>query len=170
MEGNSIDDLMRNISQEVDQSIPRTCSPQSDKKETKRPKKCPFDYVKVMNISKTTGWLGSDRLFMGYVWTGTMKMIFAVIALTFALQTMGNSLIILGIVWLMDLMLIYTGRLPPKKCYEDIALTKPGWRYLKDETSRSQKLKEEKGKKQTHDATFTIVAIIMLLGGAYAAS
>ena len=28
-----------------------------------------------------------------------------------------------------DLILIYSGRLPPLNCYENIKLTKPGWRY-----------------------------------------
>ena len=170
MEGNSLDDFMRNVSTEVDQKVTGACSPYSKKKENRRPKKCPYDYIKAMNISKTSGWFGTDRLYLGYKWTGYLKMMFAFVALAFAMHTLGNSLIILGILWLMDLVLIYTGKLPPKGCFEDVELKRPGWRYLKDEASRSKKIKEEKDNKNKQDTTFTVFGILLMLGGAYAAS
>ena len=85
MEGNSLDDFMRNVSTEVDQKVTGACSPYSKKKEDRRPKKCPYDYIKAMNISKTSGWFGTDRLYLGYKWTGYLKMMFAFVALAFAI-------------------------------------------------------------------------------------
>ena len=117
----TINNFISKVGMEVDQKV--------KKGRSKRPKKCPYDYTRILNISKTLGWAGADRLYMGYTWTGIIKLILGLICIMFAPITLGNSIILMGILWMGDLILIYSGRLPPINCYENIKLTKPGWRY-----------------------------------------
>ena len=48
----------------------------------------------------------------------------------FAPLTMGNSLFIPFLWWLLDLSLLYTGQLTPINCYSDSSWARPGWKYL----------------------------------------
>ena len=68
-----MNNFMSKIGVEIDQKV--------KKQRSKRPKRCPFDYTRILNISKTLGWIGADRLYMGYTWTGILKLIIGVICI-----------------------------------------------------------------------------------------
>ena len=152
----TMNNFISKISANVDQSV--------KKQRSKRPKRCPYDYTRILNISKTVGWIGADRLYMGYTWTGIIKLIIGLICILFAPITLGNSIILLGVIWMGDLIMIYSGRLPPINCYENIKLTKPGWRYFSKTPGSDEVLSTSSSIAASHSNFYAILFVIILLG------
>jgi hypothetical protein len=152
----TMNNFISKISANVDQSV--------KKQRSKRPKRCPYDYTRILNISKTMGWIGADRLYMGYTWTGIIKLILGLICMLFAPITLGNSIILLGVIWMGDLIMIYSGRLPPINCYDNIKLTRPGWRYFSKTPGSDDKLTTGASVAASQSTFYAILFIIILLG------
>jgi TM2 domain-containing membrane protein YozV len=155
----TMNNFISKISANVDQSV--------KKQRSKRPKRCPYDYTRILNISKTMGWIGADRLYMGYTWTGIIKLILGLICMLFAPITLGNSIILLGVIWMGDLIMIYSGRLPPINCYDNIKLTRPGWRYFSKTPGSDVKLTTGASVAASQSTFYAILFIIILLGMMY---
>ena len=155
----TMNNFISKMGTEIDQKV--------KKQRSKRPKRCPLDYTRILNISKTVGWLGADRLYMGYTYTGIIKLIIGLISILFAPLTLGNSILLLGLIWMGDLILIYSGRLPPKNCYENIKLTKPGWRYY-SKTGGKEEIKSTELSITASQSTFyALLFVIILIGMMY---
>ena len=153
----TMNNFISKISANVDQSV--------KKQRSKRPKRCPYDYTRILNISKTMGWIGADRLYMGYTWTGIIKLILGLICMLFAPITLGNSIILLGVIWMGDLIMIYSGRLPPINCYDNIKLTKPGWRYFSKKPGREEPAPSTTISVSASQSTFYAILFVILLIG-----
>jgi len=152
----TISNFMEKVVGEIDQKV--------KKRKGRRPKRCPYDYTRVLNVSKSLGWIGADRMYMGYIWTGLIKMVLGLICLMFAPITFGNSIIMLGVIWLGDLVLIYSGSLPPANCYKDNKFTKPGWRYYSKTGPVEDKVSyiSDNGGSGMFIAIFVLIALIGL--------
>jgi hypothetical protein len=85
----------------------------------------------------------------------------------FAPITLGNSIILLGVIWMGDLIMIYSGRLPPINCYDNIKLTRPGWRYFSKTPGSDVKLTTGASVAASQSTFYAILFIIILLGMMY---
>ena len=149
----TVNNLISNLDSTVDQRV--------KKQRSKRPKRCPHNYTRILNVSKTVGWLGADRLYMGYKWTGIIKLLIGLFCIMLAPFTLGNSLILLGLIWMGDLILIYSGRLPPINCYENVKLTRPGWRYYSKKSGGEEEIKDSEIAVNASQSTFYALLFII---------
>ena len=102
--------------------------------------RCPYKYKTALKISKTLGFFGTDRLYIGKSYSGTFKLILALFSLMMAPLTLGTSIILPCFIWMYDVFSIYTKSLVPNNCYKDKKLKAKGWRYYIDEIELHSKM------------------------------
>lgn len=144
--------------------------------------RCPYKYNTALKLSKTLGFFGTDRLYIGKKYSGTLKLMIAVFSLMMSPITLGSSLMFPCFIWAYDIFSIYTKTLVPENCFKDKELKENGWRYYynekddynnkvldhikNEERSLKNKYKEEK-KNMTIASVCLFVVIVGLISIAY---
>jgi|SaaInlV_165m_DNA_2_1040747.scaffolds.fasta_scaffold45359_2 hypothetical protein len=144
--------------------------------------RCPYKYKTALKISKTLGFFGTDRLYIGKKYSGTLKLMIAVFSLMMSPITLGSSIMFPCFIWAYDIFSIYTKTLVPENCYKDKNLKVKGWRYyINEEDDNDDKVMayikndkdrlENKYKKERSNMTIAticlFIAIIGLISVAY---